>query len=174
MGTMKLCIKCKVEKDLSEFNTKNDTRDKHSCYCRSCANEISKSWQKSHRDYFNAYKREQVKRPQYKIAHRYRVALRKFIHGHIPGYKLIVLTGAGSAEKLREYLISTIPEGYTILDYGKILCVDHIISCSHFDLTNDEELKACFNYKNLRLVTIAYNNKKYNKIEIMRDKFIKK
>ncbi len=42
--------------------------------------------------------------------------------------------------------------------------IDHIIPCSSFDLTKDENQKACFHYTNLQPLTKEENMKKSNKI----------
>lgn len=174
MGSTKICRKCNTEKSIAEFYPKKDNKDKLSSYCKSCISDYSKVWQKEHKDHMNEYKRNQMKDPQYKVAHRGRVAIRKILRNLKPGYKFLVECGAGSKDKLLNHLISTIPEGYSFSDYGTKLSIDHIIPCSKFDLTIHSEYLKCFNYKNLRLVTNEYNRKKYNKIEISVDSFVEK
>jgi len=52
---------------------------------------------------------------------------------------------------LRSYLESQFEDGMSWDNYGvNGWHIDHIIPCSLFDLTNPEEQKKCFNYKNLR------------------------
>jgi hypothetical protein len=48
-------------------------------------------------------------------------------------------------------------------NYGTYWEIDHISPISKFDLTNEDELKVCFNYKNTRPLTIDENRAKGNK-----------
>lgn len=42
--------------------------------------------------------------------------------------------------------------------------IDHIIPCSYFDLTKEENQRICFNYRNLQPLWAKDNVKKSNKI----------
>ena len=65
--------------------------------------------------------------------------------------KIFNMTGASSREELISYFESKFQKGMTWKNYGRYgWHIDHIKPCSSFDLTNSEELKKCFNYKNLQ------------------------
>jgi hypothetical protein len=67
-------------------------------------------------------------------------------------------------EKLRAYLESTLPIGMTLkmaLDAG--FHVDHIRPCASFDLTDEEQRRACFHYTNLQMLPSAVNRSKNSK-----------
>lgn len=57
-------------------------------------------------------------------------------------------------DKFMQYLESTLPKGKTILKhYGRDKYeIDHIIPCNKFDLGDPEQLKMCFNWRNMRLL----------------------
>jgi hypothetical protein len=56
-----------------------------------------------------------------------------------------------SIEHVRKHLESQFKEGMTWDNHGyKGWHIDHIIPCSSFDLTDPEQQKKCFNYKNLQ------------------------
>ena len=40
--TEKVCSKCKLNKDISEFGKKSDTKDGYQSYCRACINIVKK------------------------------------------------------------------------------------------------------------------------------------
>lgn len=109
-----------------------------------------------------------------KIAHIFRVALRKFIIGEYKPKKLLKDCGVSTYDEIMRHLINTIPTGYSITDYGKLLCVDHIKSCKYFNLTNRTQRRKCFNIKNLRLVTKSANIDKENYEKQTIDKKYKK
>ena len=159
----KLCKICALVKPISEYYTKTAS------YCKVCSNEKAKEWQKANKDKYNAQKRLKYKTDeQFRIAHYNRCVIRDIINNKSKHYRFLVECGAGSRREFMEHLMSTIPEGYTIDDYGTNkyegkLCVDHIVPCSKFDLTDRDQYLECFNYKNLRLITKKHNAKKYNK-----------
>jgi len=69
-----------------------------------------------------------------------------------------------SSEELKSYLESKFLPTMTWENYGKTWHVDHIIPCSKFDLTKEEEQEKCFNYTNLQplfAITTVINNIKY-------------
>jgi len=50
-------------------------------------------------------------------------------------------------------------------NYGEYWTIDHVYPCSKYDLTKDEMIYECFNWRNLRPMIKLHNNKKVNKIE---------
>ncbi len=49
-------------------------------------------------------------------------------------------------------------------NYGTIWELDHVIPCSSFDLSIEENKKKCFSWKNILPVNKKYNKEKNNKI----------
>lgn len=68
-----------------------------------------------------------------------------------------------TTEKLLKHLESKFTEGMTFENYGK-WHVDHIIPCSKFDFSKEEEQKRCFNYTNLQPLWAHDNFAKHDKI----------
>jgi len=166
MEASKVCIKCHTSKLLSKFYNCKFTTDGKLGTCKKCSNAHSRNYQKTNRTRINAQRREwYATNPQYRQAHYGRCALNAIIRGTKKNYKFLVNSGAGNKCELITHLMSTIPAGYTLRDYGTHdydgkLCVDHIIPCAFFDLTISSEFWKCFNYKNLRLVPKEINAKK--------------
>ena len=52
----------------------------------------------------------------------------------------------------------------TLENYGKIWHIDHVIPCASFDLSNDIEVRKCFEWKNLRPYLAHKNKTKSDKI----------
>jgi hypothetical protein len=70
-----------------------------------------------------------------------------------------------SIEHARKHLESQFKEGMTWENYGKYgWHIDHIIPCASFDLTDPEQQKKCFNYKNLQPLWWQENLSKGSKI----------
>jgi hypothetical protein len=108
--------------------------------------------------------------PKNKIArslrHRVRGALMASINGKI--IKKIDsnrnLLGISFSE-LKTYLENLFLEGMSWDNYGEWQ-IDHIIPCSFFDLTIEENQRICFNYKNLQPMWRTDNQSKGDKIVI--------
>jgi hypothetical protein len=66
--------------------------------------------------------------------------------------------------ELKNHLEKLFTQGMSFDNYGEWE-VDHIIPLSKFDLNNEDQVKQCFNYKNLQPLWMVDNRKKYNKIE---------
>lgn len=66
--------------------------------------------------------------------------------------------------ELKKYLESQFIDNMSWDNYGK-WHIDHIKPCSLFDMTDKEQQKECFNYKNLQPLWAEDNLKKNNKYE---------
>jgi len=73
-----------------------------------------------------------------------------------------ILTYIGcSIEFMKEHLNSTKKP-----DWGDDLHIDHIIPSSLFDHTNEEEIKKCWNWRNLRYLPAEENKSKQDKLDM--------
>lgn len=64
-----------------------------------------------------------------------------------------------SIDDLIEHLQSQFKDGMTISNHGE-WHIDHIVPCSSFDLTNEEEQRLCFHFLNLQPLWASENLKK--------------
>ena len=53
----------------------------------------------------------------------------------------------------------------TLENYGKIWCLDHCLAVASFNLSDEKELKKCFNWINLRPMYVKDNIIKSGKID---------
>jgi len=178
---MKTCAKCKQIKQFNEFA--KHVRNKYglSCYCKECQRELARNdyhkhkakraeahrvFEATHRQELNEYKRNLTKNPQYRIKQAFYSSAQKILKGSREGKEWVKQTGLNTREEYVAYMQSTIPEGYTLADYGSKLQIDHIIPCSAFDLTNAQQRAKCFHYTNLRLITKEENMSKGRSIPV--------
>ena len=54
----------------------------------------------------------------------------------------------------------------SLIGYSEGQEIDHVIPCSFFDLTIENERMLCFNWRNLRCVTLKHNRKKSNALPV--------
>jgi hypothetical protein len=74
-----------------------------------------------------------------------------------------------SIDELKEYLQSKFTEDLSWSNYGTVWHIDHIIPCSSWDFTKEEEKFYCWNFRNLQPLRAQENQSKRDKFDI-RDK----
>jgi hypothetical protein len=66
---------------------------------------------------------------------------------------------------LKEWLSYNFKDGMTLDNYGSHWHVDHVIPCSLFDLSNEDEVKNCFRWTNLQPLEASLNLSKQNNLD---------
>lgn len=64
---MKICSKCKEDKEISQFSKQKAAKDGHSCYCKACNRAYTKQWVEDNHDKSLAKRRLYVKKNEEKI-----------------------------------------------------------------------------------------------------------
>ena len=84
--------------------------------------------------------------------------------------KKLLISGRGvcrqmgcTAQQLRDHLQGQFTKGMSWNNYGK-WHVDHILPCASFDLTDERQMKICWNWQNLRPLWAADNKLKGDRI----------
>jgi hypothetical protein len=96
---------------------------------------------------------------QFKIRDNLRSRVYMALKGKSKSDNTVKLLGC-SLEKVLEYLQSMFEDGMTMDNHGEVWHIDHIIPCSLYDLSNEEEQKCCFNYLNTRPLFVEDNLKR--------------
>ena len=125
------------------INNKERILERQKIYTSKNKEKINEYRKKIYLERYNSdlnFKIKTILRARFKIALKY-------------GYKsdsVINLIGC-SIEDLKKHLESQFKEGMLWENYGIYgWHIDHIIPCASFDLTDPEQQKKCFNYKNLQ------------------------
>lgn len=124
---------------------------------------------KRRREYYQKHKKEINQKmvekihntPELRIERNLRNRIRKALikAKTIKSKKTLELLGC-SFQEAKDYLQEQFREGMTWENYGVVWHIDHIIPCASFDLTDEEEQKKCFNFKNLQPLFVEENLKK--------------
>lgn len=110
-----------------------------------------------------SYVLSRVKRDiNFRLLTRYRTRLYKALKGLEKPVRAAELIGC-SIDELKQHLEGQFKEGMSWDNYGK-WHVDHIVPCSLFDLTKEDELRKCFHYTNLQPLWAEENIKKSNRL----------
>lgn len=156
----KICCVCLIEKPLSEFSLylkkKPKPRMSYDGPCKICHNKKHKEWRKANPELYKAkvkkYYIRHRKDPEKVVVMRLRSRLKSLIR--YTGIKsrpksCFDLIGC-AALTLKEHLERQFKSGMTWDNYGKVWHIDHIKPCNCFDLSDIQQQKECFYYKNLR------------------------
>lgn len=100
--------------------------------------------------------------PEGRLVRNLRTRLKAFIESKIGSRK--ALFGC-TPSQLREHIERQFTKGMTWANYGHMgWHIDHIMPCSAFDLTREDQARICFNWQNLQPLWAADNLSKSDKL----------
>ena len=102
--------------------------------------------------------------PVFKLKHTLRNQFRKLIKGFHKQNSVLTYVGC-DVESLKTWLSDQFREGMTWENHGSVWHVDHIIPCSVFDFSDEDELSKCWNYTNLRPLFAEENLSKSDRLD---------
>jgi hypothetical protein len=177
---LKVCNKCGEVKGLKDFYVCKGNRDGKKGTCKECFNQQVKEHNQipEVRAWINAQAREHSQLPEVKAQKnkrlkerrandplfRFACCMRARIRGGLKGYN--------KSKRTEWYLDCTFEEAWAIdlipkfrfpmtrENYGEVWEVDHIRPVCSFDLSDPEQVKACFHHSNLQPLFIGENRSK--------------
>lgn len=162
---MKTCSKCRKDLTLDNFYSSKNRYKKVYSYCISCTKIIRDKLKDDKREYDRKYKIRKYKTDiNYRIRRVLRKRFRETIKKEYRKGKMLSMLGC-SVEEFKKYLELKFKEGMMWENYGlRGWHIDHIIPCSKFDLSIEEEQKKCFHFSNLQPLWWKENLSKGNKL----------
>jgi len=185
----KTCNECNENKDLTNFSKRKE--NSYHNKCKDCTNLIAKIYReenkdlikKKQKDWYNSdgkiwkknyetinkesineksrekYKTDKVYRIKKILRTRFKTTiLQKKIYSSSLSYIGVDLS------YLLKWIESQFDENMNWDNQGVYWNIDHVVPCSSFNLAEEEEVKKCFNWKNLRPCEKSENFSKNNKI----------
>jgi hypothetical protein len=76
------------------------------------------------------------------------------------------LTGC-TKQELRQHLVSQFRDGMTLENHGQVWHIDHIRPCASFDLSDKDQVAACFHHSNLQPLFAKENRMKSDKFQLV-------
>jgi hypothetical protein len=156
----KKCDTCLVIKDISDFKETAIAIDGHYNKCKSCWKPIEWNKEKQHasekRYVQNNPEKMKLKwqKDGFKINRRIRDSLNHRIKDALSSissqklHKTMEYVGCDK-DLLKKWFQYLFEKGMTFDNYGE-WHIDHVKPCASFNLENEDEIKECFNWKNLR------------------------
>jgi len=188
----KRCSKCGISKSLSEFYKDKWSKDGFTKRCKTCFRNYQIKNESKLYTYRKEYWKKYYKLHKKTLKRNYKLyrknnknkinQLNKFYYDNNLNFKIakllrnrmgralkritklghtLELTGC-SIEFFKQHLEAQFKPGMSWSNYGKWE-IDHIIPCASFNLSNSNEQKKCFNYKNLQPLWWEENRTKHAK-----------
>ncbi len=165
------CRKCNTEYELSEENFYKDKTRKFglSYICKECAIKKRKkqTLSQTEDDFERRRKRDRDKRKddRFRLSQNFSRRVRYTINKNENRWFDIV---GYSIDDLLKRMSETLPDGFSMNDYGSKLHIDHIIPITAYSFSSyeDEDFKKCWNLRNLRLLESSKNISKSNDFDI--------
>jgi hypothetical protein len=125
--------------------------------------ENNRKWRDKNRELIN-------KKANERFANNHSAKLKKVcrtrIYQAIKGkYKASLTLIDCNIDFLKEWLSYNFKEGMTMDNHGSYWHVDHVVPCSLFDLSDEDEVKHCFRWTNLKPLEASLNLSKQNKLD---------
>lgn len=118
-------------------------------------------WQRANpKKVVESHQRWREKNPQAKIADRLRSRLRAAMIRGVKEETIRPLVSCGISE-FRKRIEQQFQPPMSWSNYGVVWNLDHIRPCSSFDLTDEEQVKECFHYSNIRPLFRDANEQKH-------------
>jgi hypothetical protein len=161
------------------------TKDRYMAECKICFYNRVKNLRPKYKEYDSSYAKEYKQKNYEKIRNRERSYQKEYMRKRRldPIFKLkenlrtyfyrtltyktggvFVYLGC-SIEEFKLYLELMFDKEMNWENHGSIWHIDHIKPCCSYNLVNEDELKACFHWSNLRPLLVLENQKKTNKID---------
>jgi len=167
----KVCNKCNVLKNLKDYHKDKSKKDGYRGQCKKCELENKKIYYQENKDKRHEYEKNKYNSDE-------EVRIKKLLRTRfILGLKnkssektksILEITGCDLDffKKWIEYQYKLITNNETIdwEDFKQNYHMDHLMPCSSFNLTDIEEQKKCFHWKNIQILTKENNLKKSNTI----------
>jgi hypothetical protein len=173
---IKKCLICNLEKSLKDYRINRKSNDNFSNICLDClpknswTKEKQRISEKKYRDNNPDKMKEKYKIQSKNINRRVRDSLNHRISDALfsknirKSNKTFYYLGC-DIHFLKKWLSYLFEENMSFDNYGE-WHLDHVKPCSSYDLSNENEILECFNWKNIQPLWKSDNLKKNSKIDI--------
>jgi hypothetical protein len=158
----RICSKCQIEKNLTEF-TKNKTQPAgRNYYCKPC----TQVYKRENREHLNELEvNRRINNPNSRISHNLRSKISNIISKNHRSNATAEMLGIDH-ETFIEWISYQFTPDMNFGNYGTVWNFDHLIPLSKFNLLDEAELKRAMNWRNIQPIIVIKNHEKYNHIDL--------
>ena len=165
------CGTCKNVKPIECFSRRKDTELGVRKTCKDCRKKYNNEYFKNNyndlRKYQNEYrKQKRVSNPEFKLASNLRTRLNEAFKAQDVSKNNKTFELISCSQKfLKDWIENQLYGDMNIENYGIDFVLDHTVPIASFNLFNEDELRKCFNWKNLRPMRPKENISKGSKVD---------
>ena len=179
---MKKCSKCKIISLKSNFHKRSKSKDGFQSQCKFCVNHYNRNY------YYKKHDSELERSRKYKFQNRENIneyienRLKTDLNFKLASYMINRPYKAYKAQNVMKtnktfdllgcshsffkgWIIHQLYGNMTIETYGSVWQIDHCLAIASFDLLDENDMKKCFNWTNLRPMYVKDNIIKGDKID---------
>jgi hypothetical protein len=175
----KHCKKCDTTRTTNDFNKDSNKKDGLSTVCKDCRKsyrqldyvreahrltEQKRRTTEKAKEVRRAYEQKYYSEGYGFLKKKYQTKLHNIIHNPKSEYSE-ELIGCSRSFFLR-WLKFQFSEDMSFKNYGVSWCIDHCLPVKSFNLEDEDEVRQCYNWINLRPYRIDKNSAKHSKIDI--------
>jgi len=158
----KICGRCNLIKSVNDLNKKSAASDGYQSMCKTCCVEHVKQWRDVNRERSNERSRNyRANNANTRISKNIHDRLNRILRRGCYSLRTEEILGIPKGIYL-DWLSFYFENGMCFANYGSLWQIDLVIPASAYDLTNEQQLLACFNFRNIRPCLKSQNLAKYN------------
>jgi hypothetical protein len=159
----RICSICKIKKKLTDYYISKRSKGGYFSYCKICSANKNKTLRSENKEYYKSYNRTYRNQPHVKIINNMRTRVHYALENETKSAKTKELLGC-TILYYKKWLEYQFTEEMTWNNYGSYWHIDHVKPCISFDMSDEEEQKECFNWKNTRPMRVSDNLSKGHKV----------
>lgn len=97
---------------------------------------------------------------------KWQIALRRYVLERVPSSYYAPFFGL-DYKNMRQWFEYQFTEGVTWESFGEIWQFDHIIPVTYFDFNNEDDMKMCWNFTNIRVEHFKKNKDRGNRLDVL-------
>ena len=180
---IKKCLKCGKILLKSNFHKNKKSKDGLTSLCKVCKNEYNKNYYNKNRDSELERRKKYISQNRGKINEYVKNKMKTDLNFKLATYMRNRLYKAYKAQNVmktnktfdllgcshsffKSWIIHQLYGNMTVENYGTVWQIDHCLAVASFYLLDENDMKKCFNWVNLRPMYVKDNIIKGNKINI--------
>jgi hypothetical protein len=103
---------------------------------------------------------------QFRLKRKWQIALRRYVFERNKSLSYAPYFGLDN-NKFREWIEVQFDEELSWENFSHLWQLDHIVPVAYFDFSNNDDMRLCWNFTNIRVEKVESNKKRESRIDVM-------